>query len=60
MAKVSGEETIIIPDYDPYNPKPYPGDIKPGYYSKSEIKKLLKKHKDNPEALQFFRDMLEV
>ena len=60
MAKVSDEETIIIPDYDPYNPKPYPGDIKPGYYSKSEIKKLLKKHKDNPEALQFFRDMLEV
>ena len=60
MAKVSDEETIIIPDYDPYNPKPYPGDIKPGYYSKSEIKKLLKKHKDNPEALQFLRDMLEV
>ena len=60
MAKVSDEETIIIPDYDPYNPKPYPGDIKHGYYSKSEIKKLLKKHKDNPEALQFIRDMLEV
>jgi hypothetical protein len=60
MAKVSDEETIIIPDYDPYNPKPYPGDIKPGYYSKSEIKKLLKKHKNNPEALQFLRDMLEV
>ena len=23
-------------------------------------KKLLKKHKDNPEALQFIRDMLEI
>ena len=32
MAKVSNDETIIIPDYDPYNPKPYPGDIKPGCY----------------------------
>jgi hypothetical protein len=26
MAKVPDEETIIIPDYDPYNPQPYPGD----------------------------------
>ena len=50
---------LIIPDYDPYNPKPYPGDIKPGYYSKAKVKKLLKKHKDNPEALKFLRDMLE-
>jgi len=60
MAKVPDEEMIIIPDYDPYNPKPYPGDIKPGGYRRSEIKKLLMKHKDNPEALQFIRDMLEV
>ena len=59
MAKVPDEETIIIPDYDPYNAKPYPGDIKPGY-RRSEIKKLLKKRKDNPEALQFLRDMLEI
>jgi|GEM_PF-968558 hypothetical protein len=60
MAKVSGEVIIIIPEYDPHNAKPYPGDIKPGSYSKSEIKKLLKKHKGNPEALQFIRDMMEV
>ena len=60
MAKVSGEVIIIIPDYDPYNAKPYPGNIKPGSYRKSEIKKLIKKHKGNPEALQFIRDMLEV
>jgi hypothetical protein len=60
MAKVSGEAIVIIPDYDPYNPKPYPGGIKPGRYRRSEIKKLLKKHKNNPEALQFIRDMLEV
>ena len=56
---VNDETELIIPDYDPYNPKPYPGDIRPGTYSKAKVKKLLKKHKDNPEALQFIRDMLE-
>ena len=60
MVRKPFKRTIIIPDYDPYNPKPYPGNIKPGCYRRSEIKKLLKKHKDNPEALQFIRDMLEV
>jgi hypothetical protein len=60
MAKVPDVEMTIIPEYDPYNAKPYPGDIKPGRYRRSEIKKLLKKHKDNPEALQFIRDMLEI
>ena len=60
MAKVSVEAKIIIPDYDPDKAEPYPGDIKPGCYRRSEIKKLLKKHKDNPKALQFLRDMLEV
>ena len=60
MAKVPDEAIVIIPDYDPYNTKPYPGDIKPGCYRRPEIKKLLKKHKDNPEALQFIRDMMEV
>jgi hypothetical protein len=60
MAKGSVEAKIIIPDYDPDKAEPYPGDIKPGYYSKSEVKKLLKKHKGNPEAIQFIRDMLEV
>ena len=54
-----GETELIIPDYDAYNPKPYPGDIKPGYYSQAKVKKLLKQHKDNPEALQFLQDMLE-
>jgi hypothetical protein len=47
MAKVPDDETIIIPEYDPYNPKPYPEDIKPNCYRRSEIRKLLKKHKDN-------------
>jgi len=56
---VNGETELIIPDYDPINPKPYPGNIKPGSYCEAKVKKLLKKHKDNPEALQFIRDMLE-
>jgi hypothetical protein len=50
---------LLIPDYDPYNPKPYPREIKPGCYCEAKVKRLLKKHKDNPEALQFLRDMLE-
>jgi hypothetical protein len=50
---------LIIPDSDPYDPKPYPGNIKPGTYSQTKVKKLLKKNKDNPEALQFLRDMVE-
>ena len=60
MAKAATEWLLIIPDYDPYKPGPYPGDIKPGYYSKAEVRELLRKHKDNPQALQFIRDMLEV
>ena len=53
------ETELIIPDYDPYNPKPYPGDIKPGSYTEAKVKKLLKKHKYIPIALQFIRDMME-
>ena len=56
---IDNETELIIPDYDPYNPKPYPGNIKPGTYSQAKVKKLLKKHKDNPEALEFIRYMLE-
>ena len=53
------ETELIIPAYDPYYPKPYRGDIKPGTYSQAKVKKLLKKNKDNPEALQFLQDMME-
>ena len=56
---IKDETELIIPDYDPYDPKPYPGDIKPGSYSKAKVKELLKKHKSNPKALQFLQDMLE-
>jgi hypothetical protein len=56
---ITHETELIIPDYDPYNPKPYPGDIKPGYYTEAKVKKLFKKNNDNPEAIQFLPDMLE-
>ncbi|MFZ2036707.1 MAG: hypothetical protein WAU62_07315 [Dehalococcoidales bacterium] len=56
---MTDDTELIIPDYDPKNPKPYPGNIKPGYYSQAKVKKLLKKHKDNQASLQFLQDMLE-
>ena len=56
---MNSRERLCIPDYDPDNPKPYPGDIKPGYYSQADVKELLEKNKDNPEALQFIQDMME-
>lgn len=52
------EQLIIIPEYDPIDPKPYPGDIKPGYYSKGHIESLLAKHNGNPDAVQFLHDMM--
>lgn len=39
---MTDDTELIIPDYDPKNPKPYPGNIKPGYYSQAKVKKLLK------------------
>jgi hypothetical protein len=52
------ETELLIPDFDPINPQTYPGDIKPGYYSEAKVKKLLKQHKDNPDALKFLLDMM--
>ena len=31
---ITDETELIIPGYDPNNPRSYPGDIKPGYYNK--------------------------
>ena len=53
------KKVLIIPDYAPYGPRLYPGDIKPGYYDEKQVKLLLKKNKSNPQAIQFLRDMLE-
>jgi hypothetical protein len=51
--------TLLIPDYDPENPKAYPGNIQPGVYQGNEIVELLRQHSANPEAIWFIADMLE-
>jgi hypothetical protein len=28
---IKDQTELIIPDYNPCNPQPYPGDIKPGW-----------------------------
>ena len=50
---------LLIPEYDPEDPQPYPGDIQPGVYEGNEIVELLREHADNPEAIRFIADMLE-
>ncbi|HZA21463.1 MAG TPA: hypothetical protein VFA32_02480 [Dehalococcoidia bacterium] len=50
---------LLIPEYDPEDPQPYPGDIKPGVYEGNEIVELLRQHSANPEAIWFIADMLE-
>ena len=32
----TNEPKLLIPDYDPYKPEPYPGDIYAGYHSEAE------------------------
>jgi len=41
-ATMHDDTDLLIPDYDPVNPKPYPGDIKPGYTAKSRSRSCLK------------------
>ncbi len=51
---------LLIPEYDPYEPdKRYPGGIEPGSYTCNELVALLRRNKENPEAIQFIADMLE-
>jgi hypothetical protein len=50
---------LLIPEYDPEDPKPYPGDIKPGIYEGNEIVELLRQHCHYPEAIHFIADMLK-
>ena len=50
---------LVVPDYDPYDPKPYPGDIKPGEYSMADVQTLILAYQNNPDVQQFIRDMME-
>jgi hypothetical protein len=50
---------LLIPDYDPDNPEPYPGNIQPGQYTMSQLVRLLREHAEEPDAIRFIADMLE-
>lgn len=50
---------LLIPDYDPYSAKPYPGNIQPGHYNEKEVQELVKKNKGNVAVLRFIEDMME-
>jgi hypothetical protein len=50
---------LLIPEYDPEDPKPYLCDIKPGVYEGNEFVELLRGRADNPETVRFISDMLE-
>ena len=50
---------LVIPEYDTDDPKPYPGDIKPGRYTSNDLAQLLREQRENPEAIEFIADMLE-
>jgi len=52
---------LLIPDYDPDEPEEaYPGGIEPGEYTRNEVVDMLRKNAQNPEAITFIADMLEV
>jgi hypothetical protein len=53
------ETVLVIPDYDPVTPVPYPGDIKPGSYNECQLNGLIRDNLTNPPALKFIADMLE-
>ena len=50
---------LVVPLPDPNDPKPYPGRIAPGDYTRNEVVELLRAHRENPNAIQFIADMLE-
>lgn len=50
---------LVVPDYTGLEALPYPGDIKPGYYTMPELVALLRAHAHHPEAVHFIADMLE-
>jgi hypothetical protein len=50
---------LLIPEYDPEDSQPYPGDIQPEEYGGNEIVELLREYAENPEAIRFIADMME-
>lgn len=52
-------KTLVIPEYDTEDPRPYPGGIKPGEYAVNELVDMLRQNAHNPDAILFIADMLE-
>lgn len=52
-------KTLLIPEYDVDDPRPYPGDIKPGQYDTKQLVDLLRRNAHDPQAILFLADMLE-
>ncbi len=48
---------LLVPEAD--DGKGYPGRIRPGWYTRNQVAALLRKHKHDPDAIQFMADMLE-
>jgi len=49
---------LIIPEYD--GDAPYPGGIAPGTYDINQLVGLLREHKNDPVAVAFLADMMEI
>lgn len=52
-------KTLVIPEYDTEDTRPYPGSIKPGEYAVNELVDMLRQNAHNPDAILFIADMLE-
>ena len=48
---------FLVPEYDPVGPKPYPGGILPGYYTRTGRLVLVTEHFNNAPALRFIADI---
>ena len=58
MSMPLGPVVLEIPDPD--EGEKNPGSIEPGEYNVMDLVELLRNHKNNPEAIQFIADMMEV
>ncbi len=50
---------LLVPEPDAEKRTVYPGGIQPGRYTHNAVVELLRKHKNDPEAIQFIADMME-
>ena len=51
---------LLIPEHEEGSDRRHPGGIEPRLYSHNEVIELLRTHKNDPDAIQFIADMLEM